>query len=178
MLPIVDAPVLNEMDVTVKPILQPTDFTIDAEQGFQIACGIARDQSAEVIVLHVVRPDMVDDGDGDGDELDRDSDLYQSLWSRFERLRVHAGGVATSLRVKVGHIAETIARVADEEECGLIVLAAHNRTFIEFQLQGSVSVNVERRSPVPVLCLRQSPFHHEPETIGEALRREFQPTPL
>ena len=67
--------------------------------------------------MPVVRPDMVDDGDGDGDELDRDSDLYQSPWSRFERPRVHAGGVATSLRVKVGQIAETIARVADGEDC-------------------------------------------------------------
>ena len=58
MLPIVDAPVVNEIGETVKPILQPTDFTIDAEQEFQIACGIARDQSAEVIVLYLTRPKL------------------------------------------------------------------------------------------------------------------------
>ena len=104
--------------------------------------------------MPVVRPDMIDDGDGDGDELDRDSDLYQSPWSRFERPRVHAGGVATLLRVNVGQIAETIARVADEEDSGLMVLAAHNCTFFEYQLHGSVSASLERQSSVSVLCLR------------------------
>ena len=83
-----------------------------------------------------------------------------------------------ALRLRCGSKSDRLPKRSRAWLMEKIVLAAHNGTFFEFQLHGSVSANVERRSPVPVLCLRQSPFHHEPETIAQALQREFQPTPV
>ena len=93
-------------------ILHPTDFTAESERAFQFALSIARDQSAELIVLHVICPETVTTQDCNGDELDRDSELFQNCWSRFERLRALANGVAVSLLVKVGRPVATILQVA------------------------------------------------------------------
>ena len=156
-------------------ILHPTDFTADSEQAFLLACSIARDQSAELIVLHVIRPDCVAATDRDGDELNRDSVLFQSCWSRFERLHVQATGASVALQVKVGQPVETIARVVRDENCGLIVLAAHHYTFLHYQFHGSVSESLGHQTLVPILCFQQSPFHQESPAILDGLERKLQP---
>lgn len=159
----------------MNPILHPTDFTPESEQSFLLACSIARDQSAELIVLHVIHPDGVAATDRDGDELHRDSVPYQSCWARFERLHAQARGVSVSLQVKVGLPVETIVQVARNETCGLIILAAHHYSFLHYQFHGSVSESLGHRTPVPILCLQQSPFHQELPGILDGLERQLQP---
>ena len=40
----------------IKTILHPTDFSERSDQAFQLACSLARDHGARLIVLHVVFP--------------------------------------------------------------------------------------------------------------------------
>ena len=37
----------------IRTILHPTDFTEHANYAFQMACALARDYGAEIVVLHV-----------------------------------------------------------------------------------------------------------------------------
>ena len=60
---------MNTFDV----ILHPTDFSTDSDQAFQLACGVARDQFAELVVVHVLAPSSCPDCDSDADLLQRRS---------------------------------------------------------------------------------------------------------
>ena len=60
---------MNTFDV----ILHPTDFSTDSDQAFLLACSIARDQFAELVVVHVLAPSNCPDCDSDADLLQRRS---------------------------------------------------------------------------------------------------------
>ena len=155
-------------------ILHPTDFTADCEQTFLLACSVARGESAELIVLHVVSPESCLDEYRDGDQLDRDSEVFQSCWIQFERLRELADDIPIAFQVKVGRPVSVIVRVAQRECCDLIVLAAHQHCFTHYQFHGSVSESVVRQAPCPVFCLRQSPVQQQPRRVLDGLERQLQ----
>ena len=159
-------------------ILHPTDFTAESEQAFLLARGIARDQSAELIVLHVVSPDCCREEDRDEDGLAPDSPLFQSCWIRFDRLRSLAPDIPVAFQIKVGQVADSIVNVAQREACRLIVLAAHHSSFQHYQLHGSAIKGVVRRTPCPILCLRQSPFHQPAPGVLDGLERQLQNSEL
>jgi nucleotide-binding universal stress UspA family protein len=50
--------------LNIKTILHPTDFSACSEQAFQLACSLARDYGARVIVLHVQVPPKILYGEG------------------------------------------------------------------------------------------------------------------
>jgi nucleotide-binding universal stress UspA family protein len=54
-----------------------------------------------------------------------------------------------------GFPAEEILRYADEQDADLIVMGTHGRTGVDRVLLGSVTERVVRRSPVPVVTVRQ-----------------------
>jgi len=47
----------------VGAILVTTDFSTESDQAFRVACSIARDQGARLVVLHVIPPSTVADDD-------------------------------------------------------------------------------------------------------------------
>lgn len=141
----------------MKTILHPTDFSVANEDSFRLLCPLARDHSAEIIVLHVVSPEACDANAREGDEIDRESALYQDCWKKYSRLRDIAGDIPTSLQVKIGSPVKTIANVAQRECCDLIGFAAPYHDFIHWQYHGRISDALLRMAPCPVLCLHRSP---------------------
>lgn len=135
-------------------LLHPTDFSINSEQAFLIACGIARDQNALLIVLHVVSPRECAPQDLCGDSLNPTSDLYHSIWNHFEQLRSLAGNVRVSFDVIVGETIDAIMNVVSQEHCDLIILAGRNHQASFYQLHGCISESLIRRRPCSVLLLR------------------------
>lgn len=156
----------------MKTILHPTDFTANSEQIFRMLCPIARQESAEIIVLHVISPEICPPEDRDGDEVKKDSFLYQSCLGRFIHLRDIADGITTKFELKVGHPVETIAAAARSQNCDLIALAATHHTYLHYNLKGSIADSLIRLCPVPVLCLRQSPFHQDSVVIAAESQSE------
>lgn len=65
-----------------------------------------------------------------------------------------AAGVPCVTHIAVGHIAETIARYADEMEFDLIVIGTHGRTGLRHAVMGSVATEVIRRATVPVTVVK------------------------
>ena len=62
--------------------------------------------------------------------------------------------VPTETVVMEGHAPTAIARFADENEVGLIVIASHGRTGLERFLMGSTAERVMRRTACPVLVIK------------------------
>jgi nucleotide-binding universal stress UspA family protein len=63
-------------------------------------------------------------------------------------------GIATTSTVVVGYPATEILRFAEEQACGLIVMATHGLSGLQHFLIGSVTEKVVRKASCPVLTVR------------------------
>jgi nucleotide-binding universal stress UspA family protein len=62
--------------------------------------------------------------------------------------------VAHSFIIEIGHIAETILKVANKEKCDLIVMGSKGRSAIADLLLGSVAQRVTSKAKQPVVLVK------------------------
>jgi nucleotide-binding universal stress UspA family protein len=143
----------------IHTILHPTDFSPQSEHAFKLACSLARDHKARLVVLYVAPIPVVAYGEmvtvlAESSERDR---------GRAALDRVQAPeGVVMETRLEEGEAAGEILRVVKEIAAGLIVMGTHGRTGLGRLLMGSVAEEVLRRAPCPVLTVK-APFPAESE---------------
>lgn len=74
-----------------------------------------------------------------------------------ETVRVLAVGAATiTTRIVIGHAAEAIPRLAQENRCDLLVLGSRGLTGMMATAMGSVSLAVAQAAPCPVLVVKRA----------------------
>jgi nucleotide-binding universal stress UspA family protein len=139
----------------IRNILHPTDFSASSAAAFQVACALARDYGARLVLLYVKPPEIVY---GDGFILPPDPEpVRRELFDKLKGL----GPVGRDLRVErvllEGDPAAGILEKARELPCDLIVMGTHGRTGVGRLLMGSVAEAVLRRAPCPVLTVKGTP---------------------
>jgi nucleotide-binding universal stress UspA family protein len=136
----------------IHTILHPTDFSAQSGYALRLACSLARDYGAHLIVLHVADEPPIASAEGimippPGDYLaEARADLQQH---ELPDAQVHA-----ERRLERGEPVTEILRVADEVRADLIVMGTHGRTGLERLLMGSVAEQVVRQASCPVLTLK------------------------
>jgi len=140
---------------TYDVILHPTDFSEDSDQAFQLACNMARDQFAILVVVHVLPADGCPDGESDVDFNNDQSPIVGNCRDHFNRMRATAPDIPISFRLVFGNAVGSILKVAHEEHADLIVIASHRHSQFHLQLHGSVAEGVLRQTHCPVVILRQ-----------------------
>lgn len=136
----------------IQKILCPTDFSEPSRAAFQLACSLARDYSARLLIVHVNPPQPVYAPDGIAlpfPQEDRDI-----LLARLAEVRPTDPHIAYEQRLLDGEPAEQILDVAAREAVDLIVMGTHGTTGLARLLVGSVAESVLRRAPCPVLVVR------------------------
>lgn len=123
---------------TIGIILHPTDFSPSANNAFQLACSLARDHGARLIVVHVQPPEC----------------SPKALQADLEKIRPADSTVRVEYRLEEGDPAGAILRVADESRCDLIVMGSHGKSWLERMLLGGVAVTVLRNATCPVLSVK------------------------
>jgi nucleotide-binding universal stress UspA family protein len=142
--------------LAIKTILHPTDFSERSDQAFRLACSLARDHGARVIVLHVAPPPMATTVGGVmTPEPGRHDEEY---WDRLRRVRPDDLGVPVEYLLAEGSPAEGVLRAARQTQCDLIVMGTHGRTGLGRALMGSVAEVVVRKAPCLVLTVK-APVH-------------------
>lgn len=138
----------------IKTILHPTDFSSASEYAFQVACSLARDYSAKLVVLHVDVPPVTM---GEVISYMDPEDYKAKLWAEFHRLEASEPGIR-DLRVETklveGNPAKEILKAANEIMPELVVMGTHGRTGLGRLLMGSVAEEVVRKSLFPVLTVK------------------------
>ena len=154
----------------LKTILHPTDFSNTSECAFRLACSLARDHGARLVLLHVVELPAPAYGEGTAPV----TVIQISLEAEREALdHIQAPqGVSMDRMLLEGDAAYEILRIAKESEADLIVLGTHGRTGLGRFLLGSVAEQVLRRAPCPVLTVKSGvrpPIVETPvsETLAE-----------
>jgi nucleotide-binding universal stress UspA family protein len=138
--------------LAIKTILHPTDFSERAAFAFRLACSLARDYGAQLVVLHVAEPPMAFAGEGVL-MLPTAVDMQQ-LRERLQQLRSLDPKIQVDHLLVEGVAATEILRVAEETKCDVIVIGTHGRTGLGRLLMGSVAEQVVRRAPCPVVTAK------------------------
>ncbi len=149
----------------IQRILYPTDFSERATAAFPLACALARDHGAQLLVLHV-KPPVVIVGVLVAPEP---PELRQQLHEQLNRLRPADPNVRVEHQLLEGEPAREILRLAREANCDLIVMGTHGRTGLPRLLLGSVAEEVMRKAACPVLTVKVP--------VVEAARAELAAAP-
>jgi universal stress protein A len=161
----------------IKKILAPTDLSDLSQAGVRYALELAKAVGAEVTVYYVVcrdefmrydllhvRPLLLD-----GILQKYRLELSEFLATRFPGL----ASIKLCQEVELGVPEDSIITKAKEENVDLIVISTHGRTGLSHMLMGSVTENVIRHAPCPVLSIR--PETAEKHDIEAAASLETSP---
>jgi nucleotide-binding universal stress UspA family protein len=115
--------------------LHPTDFSSHCEYARELACALARDRQARLVLLHVVPPPTaVTDGADPGarrraecaqEEL---KGYREEMWQKLQELPLPGLPVQAERLLAEGDVAKAILRMAQDTSCELIVMGTHGRT--------------------------------------------------
>jgi nucleotide-binding universal stress UspA family protein len=139
--------------LTVRTVLHPTDLSEASAGAFRLACSLARDYKARLVVVSAYpRPltgaEAVDRG--------RDDTIEQDLLERLRALAPDSPDFRTEHRVGEGEPVDVILGVAEDVGADLIVMGTHGRSGLGRVLLGSVAEQVSRRARCPVATVRPS----------------------
>jgi nucleotide-binding universal stress UspA family protein len=161
-------------------ILVPVDFDEASRRAVSTAVEFARLFGGRVVILHVIPPTSFPEGTRllPVDAVDP-IDLGEYVSNRAKRLlneyfaSVLIAGVEVRKEARAGRVVDTVLRAVGESDAKLVVVGTHGRTGVSRLVLGSVAEGVLRRSPVPVLILReldgsQSTREHDRAYVGAA----------
>lgn len=136
-------------------ILHPTDFSPHSRYAFELACSLARDHGARLMVLHVVyRPIAVYAGVMTAPLPPPLLDERKAAQEQLDQIRPTDSSLPIESRLEEGDPATWILEVAKERNCDLIVMGTHGRTGLTRLLMGSVAEKVLRSALCPVITVK------------------------
>jgi len=144
------------MSLAIKRILVPIDFSEFSYKSLDYANAFAVQSKAEIVLFHVVPLNYVETEVIAFDYSQIEKQTTASCGARLEKLRQHR--VDPSLRVqahvRVGRPVDEIVKAAKDFDADLIIMSTHGYTGIKHAFLGSVTENVVRYAPCPVLTVR------------------------
>jgi universal stress protein A len=153
----------------IRTVLHGTDFSESSAAAFRLACSLARDYGAQLIVLHV-QPPAVAIGETGGFYLNPEGERDE-LMKELRGLSPEDPAVIVDYRLAEGNAADEILRAAQETDCDVIVLGTHGRKGLGRLLLGSVAEQIVRTAPCPVLTVKPTP--HKTTTRCEAVPQKI-----
>jgi nucleotide-binding universal stress UspA family protein len=137
----------------IRTIIHPTDFTEHSDCAFQMACALARDYSAKLLLLHVYPTPVFPIADGGAFPVVMEMPR-EELLKDLNKMRPPDAAVSVERVLVEGDPAFEILRAADAYNADLIVMGTHGRGGLSRLVMGSVAEAVSRKSNYPVLTVR------------------------
>jgi nucleotide-binding universal stress UspA family protein len=143
---------------SIQTILHPTDFSDNSQYAFQMACSLAKDHKASLILFHVIPPLVAPILPDPAPNPLQPAEAQECLrWWQFAWPQPPDANIRVEHRVAEGNAPKEILRLAQALRCHLIVMGTHGRTGLDRLLTGSVAEEVLRKAPCPVLVVRVPP---------------------
>jgi nucleotide-binding universal stress UspA family protein len=144
----------------IRRILHPTDFSDQSRPAFEVACALAHDYRAEVVVCHVA-PHPVP-AVAEGVMVDVPESPVEDAAALLAAVEPPDPHVRLVRRLRQGDAADEIVKAAAEGDFDLIVMGTHGRGGLARLVLGSVAERVLRAAACPVLTVK-APFRREHE---------------
>mgnify|MGYP002623203056 CR=1 FL=1 len=140
------------MQPTIRKVLYATDFSEDTNQALEMATSLARDNNAELLIVHVFDPpDPIASMPAHSAVPDVSRAEEEHALQRIEppdpqvKFRHH---------LLDGAPADAIVQFAEAEEADMIVMSTHGRSGLSRLVMGSVAESVLRHAPCPVITVK------------------------
>jgi len=123
----------------IKTILVPTDFSEPSDVALQIAIELAKQQSATIHLLHVLR----------FRQPVGEIEMMERQIAKFPE----AKSVEIVLEIRKGKIHEEVLNMQTERNVDLIIIAQHRQTGSQYALFRSVTEKVKKKAQCSVLVV-------------------------
>jgi nucleotide-binding universal stress UspA family protein len=143
----------------IRRIMHPTDFSSASRRALDTAVDFAKQNKAELLLVHVLVPYITYPVDGysdpslyvevEGITLRQAQASLEALVAKVKKARVDVRGL-----VLKGTVHDQIIRAARSRRADLIVIGTHGRTGISKLFMGSVAGRVVSGASCPVLTVR------------------------
>ena len=142
--------------LTIHKILHPTDYSDLSGPAFEMACSLARDFGAELVICHVSPPPIA--AVANGMLVDIPTGEAEQMTARLEKVKPDDPRLPVTHQLLRGDPAAEIARFATDAGIDLIVIGTHGRGGLSRLLMGSVAEHVLRKAPCPVVTVKAHPM--------------------
>jgi universal stress protein A len=141
-------------------ILHPTDFSRASRPAFERAVKLARQEGAELLIVHVMVPPAPFVGNGyvspkTYEDLEAAARKSAETQLKAVLARAKKAGARARAILTEGIPVEQIVRAAKGKRADLIVIGTHGRTGFSRFFLGSVAERVVQLAPCPVLTVRK-----------------------
>jgi nucleotide-binding universal stress UspA family protein len=136
----------------IKTILHATDFSERSDYAFRVACALARDYQARLVVLHALPTPVI--GYPEGVIVTQPEEFRAEARASLQRLLPTDPAIPIERLLTDGDPIAAIVQTAKDRNCDLIVMGTHGWTGVTRLLMGSVAEGVLRRAPCPVLTIK------------------------
>jgi nucleotide-binding universal stress UspA family protein len=151
--------------LAIKNILHPTDFSSRSDLSFRLACSLARDYGARLLVMHVVEvPTAVY---GEGIILPPPEESWKVARDKLNQMQLQHPNLQLDHLLVEGSPVPEILRVANEFKFDVIVMGTHGRTGLSRALMGSVTERVLRKAPCPVVSVKEQQSVSQLESVPQ-----------
>jgi len=143
----------------IRRILHATDFSPASQAAFKKAVELAKQNRAELVVLHVMSPVVYTTGEGYMspkmyDELAASTRAWANGQLDRQLRKAKAAGVRARGLLLEGLAHEQIVRAAKAQRADLVVIGTHGRSGLAKFFIGSVAGRVVSAARCPVLTVR------------------------
>lgn len=125
-----------------KRILVGFDGSESAQRALSSALDLAVEMGSEVLAITVVPPPEFSELEGEVDAAVAEANGPLAQRIRWAKKQAAKAGAKFTIRKQLGHPAESLVRVAEEEKCDLIVLGRRGHSRVRHWLLGSTTDRV------------------------------------
>lgn len=150
--------------LAIRKILHPTDYSELSRPAFELACALARDFDAELVICHVSLPPII--AAGEGAIVNVPIGETEELMAQLEQVKPAERQIRVGHKLLQGDPASEIIWLANDIKPDLIVMGTHGRSGFGRLLMGSVSEEVMRKAPCPVVTVKAPiPANQQPASM-------------
>lgn len=155
--------------MNINKILVPIDFSAATEDVIVHAKYFAKQFKSELELFHVSEvadvyadtPLVYSDKENFEKHASNLKEEIDALLSKYSE-KIKSEGINCNIYFCSGNPFVEIVKRAIENSCNLIVLGSHGRSGLEYVFMGSVSEQVVRNAPCPVLTVKKRGFKFKP----------------
>lgn len=138
-------------------VLHPTDGSAAAFEATLYLIEFAERFGAPEIHVANVQPrrGIWSSFDRDGDGANNDLVIEHHLQTRSTLHALHEAGLAYTLHLRQGPVAESLIALCEEQDCSHILIGPRGESTVGHLLLGSVTHQVLRLAQVPVICVKR-----------------------
>lgn len=141
------------MSANTKKIIVGTDFSDSSAVALYHAINLAERLKAQLHIVHITHASLTVPTDL-GMNVPPELEEAKQARERLERMRAMIGGnLEVELHLRVGQPVTEMLELVREVRPEMVILGSHGRSAVMRMLLGSVSTELMRRSPVPVLIV-------------------------